>query len=100
MLPEQLQQAIKSMPAESRLVVEAIVVYYESKVQQLETRVKELEDQLSKNSRNSSKPPSTDEFDKPSPKSLRKKSGRQAVFVRGHFKALSKPLRYAGAKGT
>ena len=68
------------MPEESRLVVEAIVVYYESKVQQLETRVKELEDQLSKNSRNSSKPPSTDEFDKPSPKSLRKRgaAGKQA----------------------
>lgn len=72
------------MPEESRLVVEAIVVYYESKVQQLETRVKELEDQLSKNSRNSSKPPSTDEFDKPSPKSLRKKSGRQAGGQKGH----------------
>ena len=72
------------MPEESRLVFEAIVVYYESKVQQLETRVKELEDQLSKNSRNSSKPPSTDEFDKPSPKSLRKRSGRQAGGQKGH----------------
>ena len=84
MLPEQLQQAIKRMPEENRLVLEAIVVYYESKVQQLETRVKELEDQLSKNSRNSNKPPSTDEFDKPAPKSLRKKSGRQAGGQKGH----------------
>jgi len=37
-------------------------------------RVKELENQIVKNSRNSSKPPSTDGFKKPMPKSLRKKS--------------------------
>ena len=41
---------------------------------QLEERVKELEDRLNKNSSNSSKPPSSDEFVKP--KSQRKKSGK------------------------
>jgi transposase len=84
MLPEQLQQAIKKLPEESRLVIEAIVVFYESKVQQLEGRIKELEDQLCKNSRNSSKPPSSDEFDKPLPKSLREKTGRKAGGQKGH----------------
>ena len=88
MLPEPLQQATKKLPEESRLVIEAIVVFYEhhyeSKIQQLEARIKELEDQLSKNSRNSSKPPSTDEFDKPAPKSLRKKTGRKAGGQKGH----------------
>ena len=41
-----------------------------------EQRVKLLEDQLAKNSRNSSKPPSTDGFPKPAPTSLREKSAR------------------------
>jgi len=84
MFPEQLQQAIKKLPEGSQLVIQAIVVFYESKVQQLEARIKELEDQRSKNSRNSSKPPSTDEFDKPAPKSQRKETGRKAGGQNGH----------------
>ena len=84
MLPEQLQQAIKKLPEESQLVIQAIVVFYESQVQELKARIKELEDQISKNSRNSSKPPSTDEYDKPSPKSQREKTGRKAGGQKGH----------------
>jgi len=84
MLPEPLQQAIKNLPEESQLVIQAIIVFYESQVQELKSRIKELEDQLSKNSRNSSKPPSSDEFDKPSPKSQRKKTGRKAGGQKGH----------------
>jgi len=49
-------------------VIQAVVVFYESRIQELNFRIKELEDQISKNSRNSSKPPSSDEFDKPAPK--------------------------------
>ena len=84
MLPEPLQQATKNLPEESQLVIQAVVVFYESQVQELKSRIKELEDQISKNSRNSSKPPSTDEFDKPSPKSLREKTGRKAGGQKGH----------------
>lgn len=88
MLPEPLQQAIKRLPEEARVLVEAIVVFYDhhykSKIQELEARIKELEDQISKNSRNSSKPPSSDEFDKPAPKSQRKTTGRKAGGQKGH----------------
>ncbi len=47
------------------------------RVEVLEDRVKELETQLSKNSRNSSKPPSSDGYQKPAPRSLRRASGKK-----------------------
>lgn len=83
MLPKEIQDLIKTLPAESQSVVQAIALIYESKIQKLEARVKELEDQISKNSKNSSKPPSTDAFFKP-PKSLRKKSGQKQGGQKGH----------------
>ena len=55
-----------------------------AEVTALRSRVEELEEQLNKNSRNSSKPPSTDGFDKPAPKSQRKKSGKKAGGQNGH----------------
>ena len=45
--------------------------------EELSKRIKELEGQLAKNSRNSSKPPSSDGLEKPKPKSLRKKKWSQ-----------------------
>lgn len=51
-------------------------------VSELVERVKILEDQVNKNSRNSSKPPSTDGFNKP--KSQRRKSGKPAGGQNGH----------------
>ena len=83
MLPKEIQDLIKTLPAESHAVVQAIALIYESKIQKLEARIKELEDQISKNSRNSSKPPSSDSFFKP-PKSLRKKSGKNVGGQKGH----------------
>lgn len=53
-------------------------------IEQLERKLKELEDRLSKNSRNSSKPPSSDGLNKPKPQSLREKSGREPGGQNGH----------------
>jgi transposase len=49
----------------------------EQKVIELTKRIAELEGRLNQNSSNSSKPPSSDGYSKPVPKSQRKKSGKK-----------------------
>jgi transposase len=53
-------------------------------ITQLQGNHKNLKARLSMNSRNSSKPPSTDGYDKPMPKSLRTKTGRKTGGQPGH----------------
>ena len=66
--------------AELRNTIEQLTLTIES----LNQTLAELREQLNKNSRNSSKPPSSDGLKKPAPKSLRKPSGKSAGGQRGH----------------
>jgi len=57
----------------------------QKQVTELHKEIQRLKDQLAKNSRNSSKPPSSDGFKKPSPKSLRPLSNRKPGGQKGHL---------------
>lgn len=77
---------------------EAVVVAFEQLVaviSQLERRVQSLEEQIAKNSNNSSKPPSSDGLGKGKTQSLRQASGRTVGGQSGHegqtLKAVAKP---------
>ncbi len=54
------------------------------KLLEQDARIQELEGQRAIDSRNSSKPPSTDAFHKPAPKSRREKTGRKPGGQQGH----------------
>ena len=55
-----------------------------AQVQQMQAHILHLQGRLSLNSRNSSKPPSSDGLAKPAPKSLRAKGQRRVGGQRGH----------------
>lgn len=69
-------QALGIYEAGPDAVVEALL--------EMDGRISSLEDQLAKNSRNSSKPSSTDGFRKPAPKSLRSRGERPVGGQPGH----------------
>jgi len=63
---------------------EAVIALFHQTIGQLAARVQALEDRVSKNSRNSGKPPSSDGLNKPAPKSQRKRHGRKSGGQAGH----------------
>ena len=67
-----------------------------AKLDKANARIAELEDQQHKDSHNSSKPPSSDGYKKPSPKSQRKNSGRKAGGQTGTCHVLCAYLRKHG----
>lgn len=91
------EEEIRAAYRQGEEAVVALFMQTISMIEALAARVKELEDQLSKNSGNSSKPPSSDGYNKPAPKSLRKRHGRKSGGQPGHtgntLKAVMDPDR-------
>lgn len=77
---EQILKACKEDPESIVTLIEGLV----ATIEKLEQRVKTLEKRLNQNSRNSGKPPSSDGYKKPKPKSLRVKGERPPGGQLGH----------------
>jgi transposase len=76
---------VSAAPRPSYEELAELVVRQAERIEQLEADVAELRRQLGQNSRNSSRPPSSDSpFTKPAPRSLRRRSGRKPGGQPGH----------------
>ncbi len=82
--PLRTREEIQAAYKEGEEAVLALFEMQNTLIQELETRLQALEDQIAKNSRNSSQPPSSDGLNKPAPKSRREKSGKPSGGQKGH----------------
>lgn len=83
---EEIRAVYDQGPEAIRALVErlwGLIDQHQAQLVELRARVKELEAQVATNSRNSSKPPSSDSFTRP-PRSLRQPSGRKSGGQPGH----------------
>jgi len=91
------EEEIRAAYQQGEEAVVALFMQTMSIIEVLAARVKVLEDRLAKNSGNSSKPPSSDGYNKPAPKSLRKRHGKKSGGQVGHpgntLKAVERPDR-------
>ncbi|MEP7284219.1 MAG: IS66 family transposase [Chloroflexota bacterium] len=70
---------------QGKVAVQALFERQTGIIRDLEARLQKMEDQIAKNSQNSSKPPSSDGFEKRVPKSRRERSGKPSGGQVGHI---------------
>ena len=78
------REELEATALTSPLALVDIILALQAQVQELLARVSTLEAQVAKNSRNSSKPPSSDGYGKPRPKSLHPPTDRKPGGQKGH----------------
>lgn len=84
--PDSIQQLFDKIDTLTNIVLEqtATINKLTETLAVLTEENTKLKEQLGKNSKNSSKPPSSDGLNKPQPKSLRKSSGKNQGVQKGH----------------